>query len=149
MTQLHNNTAEVLIVGAGPTGLMMACQLAIHQVPFRIIDKNDSPSKSSGALIVQARSLEIFEQMGIAGEALKEGIIANKVNILYNGNKIASTVINDIGGKLSRFPFLLMLEQSKTEKLLLKFIGERGHAVERGVRFKSFIQDKDCLLYTS
>jgi len=144
MKQLKSeNKVEVLIVGAGPAGLMMACQLAIHQVPFRIIDKNESSSESSGALIVQARSLEIFEQMGIASEAISEGIIANKVNILYNGNKITSTVINDIGGKLSRFPFLLMLEQSKTEKLLLKFIGERGHAVERGIRFKSFIQDNE------
>jgi len=145
MTRLHNNTAEVLIVGAGPIGLMMACQLAIHQVPFRIIDKNDSPSKSSGALIVQARSLEIFEQMGIAGEALKRGIIANKVNVVFNGKKITSTAIKDIGGNLSQFPFLLMLEQSNTEKLLLKFIGDRGHSVERGILFKSFIQDKEVV----
>lgn len=146
MKQLKSeNKVEVLIVGAGPAGLMMACRLAIHQVPFRIIDKNESSSENSGALIVQARSLEIFEQMGIASEAISEGIIANKVNILYNGNKITSTVINDIGGNLSQFPFLLMLEQSKTEKLLLKFIGERGHAVERGVRFKNYIQDKETI----
>ena len=143
MKQLDNNTADVLIVGAGPTGLMMACQLAIHQVSFRIIDKNESPSKSSGALIVQARSLEIFEQMGIAGEALKGGIIANKLNVIFNGEKITSTVIKDIGGNLSQFPFLLMLEQSKTEKLLLKFISDRGHSVERGILFKSFVQDKE------
>ena len=134
---------EVLIVGAGPTGLMMACQLAIHQVSFRIIDKNEFPSKSSGALIVQARSLEIFEQMGIAEEALKGGIIADKINVVYNGKKITSTVIKDIGGTLSQFPFLLMLEQSKTEELLLKFIGERGYSVERSLRFKRFIQDKE------
>jgi 2-polyprenyl-6-methoxyphenol hydroxylase-like FAD-dependent oxidoreductase len=143
MRQWQDKTAEVLIVGAGPTGLMMACQLAIHQVSFRIIDKNESQSKSSGALIVQARSLEIFEQMGIAPEALKGGIIANKVNVLYNGGKITSTVIKDIGRNLSQFPFLLMLEQSKTEKLFLKFISERGHSVERGIRFKSFIQEKE------
>lgn len=143
MRQWQDKTAEVLIVGAGPTGLMMACQLAIHQVSFRIIDKNESPSKSSGAMIVQARSLEIFEQMGIAREALKGGIIANKINVLYNGKKITSTVIKDIGRNLSQFPFLLMLEQSKTEKIFLKFISERGHSVERGTRFKSLIQEKE------
>jgi 2-polyprenyl-6-methoxyphenol hydroxylase-like FAD-dependent oxidoreductase len=143
MRQWQDKTADVLIVGAGPTGLMMACQLAIHQVSFRIIDKNKSPSKSSGALIVQARSLEIFELLGIAREALEGGIIANKVNVVFNGKKITSTVIKDIGGNLSQFPFLLMLEQSKTEKLLLKFICERGHSVERGTRFKSFIQEKE------
>lgn len=143
MDQSHNNTTEVLIVGAGPTGLMMACQLAMHQVSFRIIDKNITSSQNSGALIVQARTLEIFEQMGIADEAISQGIVADRVSILYNGKKIAFTSIKNIGRNLSQFPFLLMLEQSNTEKLLLKFIRTRGHSVERGVQFKSFVQDKD------
>ena len=59
MEQSPLNITEVLIVGAGPTGLMMACQLAVHQVSFRIIDKNTTSSQNSGALIVQARTLEI------------------------------------------------------------------------------------------
>jgi 2-polyprenyl-6-methoxyphenol hydroxylase-like FAD-dependent oxidoreductase len=143
MKKKYDKTAEVLIVGAGPTGLMMACQFAIHQVSFRIIDKNESPSNNSGALIVQARTLEIFEQMGIAVEALEKGIVANKLNILYNGRKITSAHIKDIGENLSQFPYLLMLEQSKTEKLLLQFIGNHGHSVERGIRFKSFVQDRE------
>ncbi len=143
MNQANDNRIDVLIVGAGPTGLMMACQLANHQVSFRIIDKKEFSSTNSGALIVQARTLEIFEQMGIANEALSAGLVANKVNILYNGKIAASTAINDIGKNLSKFPFLLMLEQSKTEKLLLKFINERGHSVERGITFKSFIKEND------
>ena len=143
MTELNDKPIEVLIIGAGPTGLMMACQLAIHHISFRIIDKNESSSKNSGALILQARSLEIFEQMGIANEAIKQGIIPNKVNILYDGKKITSSVIKNIGKNLSKFPFLLMLEQSKTEKILLKFISDRGISVERNTCFKSFIQDND------
>lgn len=143
MKQINDNTTDVLIVGAGPTGLMMACQFAIHQISFRIIDKNESPSKNSGALIVQARSLEIFEQMGISGKSLEEGIVASKLNILYNGRRIAGTYIKDIGENLSQFPFLLMHEQSKTEKLLLKFISDHGLSVERGVRFKSLVQDDE------
>ncbi len=143
MQQSPHNTTEVLIVGAGPTGLIMACQLAVHKVSFRIIDKKDSPSSNSGALIVQARSLEIFEKMGIAGEAIKEGTIADKVNIVFNGKKVTTTLINDIGESLSQFPFLLMLEQSKTEKLLIKFLKERGHSVERGMQFKSFTQNAE------
>jgi len=143
MEQLHHKPVDVLIVGAGPTGLMMACQFAIHKVSFRLIDTNESPSKNSGALIVQARSLEIFEQMGIAGKALQEGIVADKLNILYNGRRITGTCIKDIGENLSQFPFLLMHEQSKTEKLLIKFISDHGHSVERGVRFKSLVQDDE------
>ena len=141
MNQYSDNSTDVLIVGAGPAGLMMACQLAIHKIPFRIIDKKSSLSTNSGALIVQARTLEIFEQMGIAGEALSEGVVANKVNIIYKGKKITSTAINELGGDLSRFPFLLMLEQSKTEKLLLNFIGDRGYSVEREVQLQRFNQD--------
>ena len=141
MVQNIDNSTDVLIVGAGPTGLMMACQLALHNISFRIIDKNESPSKNSGALIMQARSLEIFEQMGIAGKAIEEGIVANKLNILYNGRRITGTFIKDIGETLSQFPFLLMHEQSKTEKLLLKYIFDHGSSVERGIRFKSLVQD--------
>lgn len=142
MEQSLHDTTEVLIVGAGPTGLMMACQLAVHQVSFRIIDKNSSSSQNSGALIVQARTLEIFEQMGIATEAIKEGIVAERIDILYSGEKIAGTSIKDIGRNLSQFPFLLMLEQSKTEKLLLKFLEDRGCNVERNVQFRRFSEEK-------
>jgi 2-polyprenyl-6-methoxyphenol hydroxylase-like FAD-dependent oxidoreductase len=141
--QTPGKDIDVLIVGAGPIGLMMACQLALHQVSFRIIDKNESTLQSSGALFLQARSLEIFEQMGIARDALNEGIIANKVNVVYNAEKITSMLIKDIGRNLSQFPFLLMLEQSKTETLLIKFIIEHKHSVERGIEFKSLIQDKE------
>ncbi|MFN8255996.1 MAG: FAD-dependent monooxygenase [Bacteroidales bacterium] len=143
MSQLLTKNTEVLIIGAGPTGLMMACQLAIHGVAFRIVDKNESSSKASGALIVQARTLEIFAQMGISAEAVKEGIIADNLNIRFNGKKVAGVSLKNIGADLSPFPFLLMLEQSKTEKLLLKFIGERGHTVERATQFKSFTQDNE------
>src|SRR5512133_16598 len=145
MKQTPHETTEVLIVGAGPAGLIMACQLAVHQVSFRIIDKNTNPSQNSGALIVQARTLEIFQQLGIADEAINQGIIADKIEILYNAKKIAGTSIKNIGSDLSQFPFLLMLEQSKTEKLLLKFLEDRGCYVERSVLFKRFEEDKDSI----
>ncbi|TCO11075.1 FAD-dependent monooxygenase [Natronoflexus pectinivorans] len=146
MAHSPHNTTEVLIVGAGPTGLMMACQLALHQVSFRIIDKNTASSQNSGALIVQARTLEIFEQLGIASEAITEGIIADKIDVLYNGEKIASTSIKDIGRNLSQFPFLLMLEQSKTEQLMLKFLEKHGCNVERNVRLNSFEEDENRII---
>lgn len=145
MNQSPENTTDVLIVGAGPTGLMMACQLAVHGVSFRIIDKNITSSRNSGALIVQARTLEIFEQLGIADEAKKQGIVADRIDILYNAKKIAGTSIKDIGRNLSPFPFLLMLEQSKTEKLLLIFLEEHGCYVERSVEFKRFAEDKGSI----
>lgn len=145
MEQSPHDTTEVLIVGAGPTGLMIACQLAVHQVSFRIIDKNATSSQNSGALIVQARTLEIFEQLGIASEAIDQGIIADRVEILYNSIKIAGTSIKNIGQNLSQFPLLLMLEQSKTEKILQKFLEKHDCHVERNVQFKSFKENNNSI----
>ena len=122
---------------------MMACQLAFQNVSFRIIDKKLAPSNNSGALIMQARSLEILQQMGIAGKAINDGIVADKINIVYNEKKISGTSIKTIGGKLSQFPYLLMIEQAKTEKLLIEFLSEKGHSVERGVDFQRFIQNRE------
>jgi 2-polyprenyl-6-methoxyphenol hydroxylase-like FAD-dependent oxidoreductase len=78
---------DVLIVGEGLTGLMMACQLALRHISFRIIDKNEDHTTQSRALVIHARSLEIFEQMGIAQEAIALGRIAKGVNLFVNGKR--------------------------------------------------------------
>lgn len=135
------NDTEVLIVGAGPSGLMMACQLALHGIRFRIIDKKEGPTTNSGALIVQARSVELFNRMGIAQKLIREGIIAHNINILYNGKPLIKIPVKNIGDGLSRFPYLLMVKQSKTEQILSAFIKEYGFEIERGFEFISFMQD--------
>jgi len=142
MTQLHNNTAEVLIVGAGPSGLMMACQLAIHGVHFRIIDKKEHPSAYSGALIVHARSVEIFNQMGISEKVVEAAIRANDLSIVFNGKKTAHISLKNIGQNFTKFPNLYLIEQSKTEQLLIDFVFAKGYPVERKTELKSFIQDE-------
>lgn len=139
-TELSSST-DVLIVGAGPAGLMMACQLALRQIPFRIIDKKEQPANYSGALIVHARSLEIFRQMGIAEAAIQKGIIANEIQIVFNGKKSFIVPIGNIGSGLSPFPYLFLLEQSETERLLIKFIRDRGYSVGRKTEFLHFSQD--------
>ncbi|HVW66133.1 MAG TPA: FAD-dependent monooxygenase [Candidatus Peribacteraceae bacterium] len=133
----------VLIAGAGPTGLMMACQLALHGIPFRIIDKSSDHTTQSRAVVVQARSLEIFEQMGIADRAVKEGEIAQGARMYFNGSGVARIELQDIGRGLTRFPFALMLEQSKTEALLVDFLKQHGHEVERQTELLSFMQNED------
>src|SRR5512133_1109229 len=117
-TTLTTSRTQVLIVGAGPPGLMMACQLAIRNIPFRIIDKREQHRGGSGALIVHARSLEILNQMGIADQAIREGIVAGKINIVFNGQKPLTLILNKMGNGLTKFPGLLLIEQSKTEQLL-------------------------------
>lgn len=137
------NDTDVLIIGAGPTGLLMACQLAIHNIPFRILDKTEDHTTQSRALVIQARSLEILHQMGIAGKAVDRGTIAGHIGSIFSGKKLLRITVKDIGGDMTRFPFLLMLEQSVTEALLNAFLEERGHRVERLTELRDLAQDKN------
>lgn len=137
------NETDVLIVGAGPAGLMMACQLALRNIPFRIIDKKSFGVQYSGALIIQARSLEIFHQMGIAQSAIENGILANEIKLVFNGTKSVILPVKDIGKDLTQFPHLLMLEQSKTEQILADYIQKYGHSIERETELIRFTQDAD------
>jgi 3-(3-hydroxy-phenyl)propionate hydroxylase len=148
MTMKEKETPRVLIVGAGPTGLMLAYQLALRDIPFRIIDKNEDHTTQSRALVVQARSVEIFGQMDLAPEALQLGEKAKAVNVMVNGKRALHMNIRDIGEGLTPYPYLLMLEQSKTEKLLNDFLAHRGHMVERQTALLDFTQDAQLVTAT-
>lgn len=137
---------EVLIVGAGPTGLMMACQLAIRGISFRIIDKTQDHTTQSRALVIHARSLEIFQQMGISEEALQQGKIAKAVNLIVNGKSKLRFGLKDIGNNLTDFPFLLILEQSKTEAILNNFLNRFGGQVERNTELLQFAQNQNGVI---
>lgn len=144
MTKI-DSTIDVLISGAGPAGLMMACQLALHNISFRIIDKKTSPAIHSGALIVHARTLEILDQMGIAQKAIKAGIIAQTINIRFNQPKNYTLDIGDLGSGLTRFPFLLMIEQWQTENLLAGFLNDHGHSVENNTALVNFAPENELV----
>ena len=144
MTQ-NDFTIDVLISGAGPAGLMMACQLALHNISFRIIDEKASPAIHSGALIVHARTLEILDQMGLAGKAIKAGIIAQTINIRFNQPKNYLIELSDLGKGLTRFPFLLMIEQWQTENLLTGFLNDHGNSVENNTTLVNFAPEKELV----
>ena len=91
--------AEVLIVGAGPTGLMLANQLVRHGVSARIIDRHDGPAQQTRALGVQARTLEIYQQLGIADEAIALG--RNRIGArcdVFNAELPVRIALDDIAG---------------------------------------------------
>jgi len=113
---------QVLIAGAGPTGLMMAAQLQRWGIDFIIIDNKDTITDKSKALAVQARSAEIFRQMGIADEAVKRGSMAKALNLVVKDKVRAHIAFGNIGEGLSPYPYILMLEQSKNEALLNEYI---------------------------
>lgn len=120
---------EVLIVGAGPTGLSLAAQLIRYGIDFVIIDSKKGVTEFSKALAVHARTLEIYDQLGLAQEAVRRGAIVNHVAMMHEGKILADLDFSTIGENLSPFPFVLTLEQSKNEDLLYEFIKHNGRDV--------------------
>src|SRR5690349_2469680 len=98
---------QVIIVGAGPTGLSLAAQLLRHNIDFIIIEKNQGTTPLSKAIVVQARSLEIFQEIGIAQKALEEGQITTALNLFYKGKQKAAINLSSLGEGISAFPFAL------------------------------------------
>jgi 2-polyprenyl-6-methoxyphenol hydroxylase-like FAD-dependent oxidoreductase len=113
---------DVVIVGAGPTGLSLACQFIRYGVDFVIVEKNEGVTPYSKAIGVQARTLEIYEQLGLAQEAVEQGTIAGKGRLLVGGEVRGELDFSNIGEGLSPYPYVLMLEQSKNEKLLYEYL---------------------------
>jgi 2-polyprenyl-6-methoxyphenol hydroxylase-like FAD-dependent oxidoreductase len=111
--------ATVLIAGAGPSGLMMAAQLLRQGVQPVIIDSKLGPTDQSKALAVQARSLEIYRQLGIVNNALHNGKEAAGMVVNQDGEEIASLSLLDTGKGKTPFPYIFLYPQSKNERLLL------------------------------
>lgn len=117
---------SVLVVGAGPTGLMLAVQLARRGVPVSLVDRNPGPSRATKALGVQARTLEIYDRLGIAGPAVDLGTRATGANLWADGRRVARLPLGDIGRELSPYPFLLILGQDDNERLLADALRRLG-----------------------
>ncbi len=121
MTLAETHT-KVLIVGAGPSGLMMAAQLLRYGIQPIIIDSKEGPTDESKALGVQARSLEIYRQMGVVDRVIKDGKQADGVIFNENGKQLAKLSLGNVGEGQTPFPFILLYQQSKNERLLLDFL---------------------------
>jgi 2-polyprenyl-6-methoxyphenol hydroxylase-like FAD-dependent oxidoreductase len=137
---------DVLIVGAGPTGLMLANQLARRGVRFRIIDRHAGPAVQTRALGVQARTMEIYSQLGIAKRALELGKPARGANIWAGGRRAARVPVGDIGRDLSPYPYLLILGQDDNELLLGEALGKSGGTIEWNTELVGFTQDADRVI---
>lgn len=137
---MKKSSCPVLIVGAGPTGLMMACQLSRFGVDFRIIDKKEGTTKLSKALGVQARTMEIYEQLGVVEEALAQGIPAEAMQIMIKGKLAQEIPLSRMGEGLTAYPYMFVLEQSKNEELLNAYLQKNGHEVEWAKEMVEFEQ---------
>lgn len=132
---------EVLIIGAGPTGLMAANLLRRSGVAVRIVEQRLEPSRTSRAFAVQARSVELFQQMGLAERVLAEGTLNRRIEFFVAGKTVGSLDSDRAGIRDTPYPFILLLPQSRTEAILIDDLSRLGVQVERGITVQTLEQD--------
>ena len=128
----------MLIVGAGPTGLVLALWLTRLGVRVRIIDKTAEPGTTSRALAIHARTLELYSQIGLAHEVVVRGRVMGAVNLWVSGRRVAHAVLGDMGAGLSPFPYALILAQDEHERLLSDRLSREGIRVDRQTELVDF-----------
>ncbi len=129
---------QVLVVGAGPTGLVLALWLARLGVRVRVVDKAAEPGTTSRALAVQARTLEFYGQIGLAAAAVAAGQELAAANLWVRGRKAARVPFGAIGAGLSPFPYGLIYPQDQHERLLIEYLAVSGVTVERPTELLRF-----------
>jgi 2-polyprenyl-6-methoxyphenol hydroxylase-like FAD-dependent oxidoreductase len=134
----HSSDTDVLIVGAGPTGLVLALWLTRLGARVKIIDKTAEPGTTSRALAVQARTLEFYSQLGFAEAVVACGRKAIAANLWVAGKRAAHAVIGEMGVGLSPFPYALVFPQDEHERLLIDRLDEAGVQVERLTELLAF-----------
>ncbi|WP_411823134.1 FAD-dependent monooxygenase [Leptospira sp. 'Mane'] len=141
---MKSSPTDVLISGAGPTGLFAACQLAHLGISFRIVEKNRAFSNFSRALAIQARTLELFDQIGIAEKTISLGEKVKGILLLFK-NKMVFGDLENQGKETTPFPFVLILPQDKTEKILAERLEELGGKVEWQTELISLKENSDSI----
>ena len=142
MGYLSDAQLDVLIAGAGPTGLAMAAEAARFGMRYRIIDKAQHGAQYSQALVVQARTLEQFERYEIAQRAIECGRRLRRIRMYSDGNRILEASFDEIPGS---YPFVLFLPQTETERLLTEHVHAQGGTIEREIELRGFTQQPNCV----
>jgi len=135
----------VLIVGAGPTGLVLALWLTRLGVAVRIIDKTAEPGTTSRAVAVQARTLELYRQVGLADSVIDAGVQVVGLNLWVRGGKAARVPMARMGEGLSPFPYALTYPQDAHERLLIERLDALGVKVERRTELVRFEQHPEAV----
>jgi 2-polyprenyl-6-methoxyphenol hydroxylase-like FAD-dependent oxidoreductase len=138
---------DVLIVGAGPTGLLLANELARHGVTPRIIDRAPEPATTSRALVVQPRTLEIFDDLGVADQAIAAGTSASELTITFADKTIDVDFAGQLTGPQNHtaYPAPRTLSQHDTERILTDLLATHGVKVDRGIALTDLTQDGDTV----
>src|SRR5689334_4730637 len=130
--------SDVLIIGAGPTGLVLALWLTRLGVKVRIVDKTAAPGTTSRALAVQARTLELYRQLDLTDAVVAKGHRTPAVNLWVGGERRARMSLNDMGKGLTPYPFMHIFPQDEHERLLAAKLESLGVSVERQTELLHF-----------
>jgi 2-polyprenyl-6-methoxyphenol hydroxylase-like FAD-dependent oxidoreductase len=137
---------DVLIIGAGPTGLVLALWLTKLGVKVRIIDKTAEPGTTSRALAVQARTLELYRQLDLTDAVAKCGHKVPAVNLWVKGEPVARLPFERIGSDLTPYPFLHIFPQDQHERLLIERLQALEVSVERPTELLSFTDEGERVI---
>jgi 2-polyprenyl-6-methoxyphenol hydroxylase-like FAD-dependent oxidoreductase len=139
--------SDVLIIGAGPTGLVLALWLTKLGVTVRIIDKTAGPGTTSRAVAVQARTLELYRQLDLTDAVLEQGHKVPGINLWARGKRAARVSFETIAGNLSPYgPFVF--PQDQHERLLIERLAAAGVMVERSTELLCFSAALDSVSAT-
>jgi 2-polyprenyl-6-methoxyphenol hydroxylase-like FAD-dependent oxidoreductase len=136
---------DVLIIGAGPTGLVLALWLTKLGVKIHIVDKTSEPGTTSRAVAVQARTLELYQQLGLTEAFLSDGHKVPAVNLWVKGEKAARVGFETVGSDLTPYPFLNIFPQDKHERLLIDRLEKLGVTVARNTELTGFTDEGGCI----
>ncbi|WP_454883184.1 FAD-dependent oxidoreductase [Sphingomonas oryzagri] len=128
----------ILIVGAGPTGLTAALELTRFGIPVRVVDKRGTPATTSRAIGIQARTLELMEQRGLAEEMVRLGNKGHFGSVYGGGERLFRL---DFGKVASRYDYMLFLSQAETERILREALARRGIEPEWSVEMVGVARD--------
>ena len=139
---------DVLVVGAGPTGLMLANQLARRGIRATIIDRHAGPARETRALGVQARTLEIYAKLGIVDRALALGKRGTGANLWANGRRMGRVPLGDAGRSLTPYPFILILGQDDNERIMGGRLRDFRMSVQWNTELVALTQDASHVAVT-
>jgi 2-polyprenyl-6-methoxyphenol hydroxylase-like FAD-dependent oxidoreductase len=134
---------DVLICGAGPTGMILALRLVRAGIRVRLIDAAPQAGTTSRAMVVHARTLEFYKQMGIDKEFLEQCLPFSAVNLWVRRRKVARVVFGDAGIGLSPFPYAVVCPQDRHERFLETKLNQAGVMIQRYTKLIAFQQTAD------
>ena len=129
---------EVAVVGAGPVGLTLATMLKAYGIRTVVLDRAAGPAGHSRAAVVQARTLETLEPLGIVDEAVRKGVIIPHFGVRDRDRRLLAI---DFDRLPTAYPYTLMLPQDETERLLREVLGRQGGAILWGHEVTEISQD--------